>query len=543
VSDIRPPHEPGRAGPVGAARHTPESPRGHPERDGARGGSPDPRSTAGPNGVQVVARGIARSVQFTARTAMRGSRGAARYFVRSTRAEGADESGLANLIDLHSIHSAADAMLTVALANTLFFSVDVHQARSRVAIYLLVTMAPFAVVAPVVGPLLDRFRNGRRYALAATLIGRAFLAWVIAGAVASKGGFELYPAAFGALICSKAYGVSRSAVVPRVLPPSVTLVRGNARLSLWGIIAAAIAAPIGQGLSWATGSPAWTLRLATLLYLVGGVFAFRLPSRVDSNAGESRLRSRKPDDLGTSYSPGAGVSYDNASEHETRVLKLPRPTRSNLFRRILPPLRGVGARMPTMLRAIAGLRAFSGFLTLFLAFLIRTDPLGVFGTNVDLGIIVAGATIGSVLGTTLGAWLKARRPEALAIGALISAAAIGIVTAIWFNLLTATLAITITALVASLGKLGLDSVIQNDAADAVRTSAFARSETALQLSWVLGGFLAIVLPSNGSLGLALGSAVLTFVLAITVHGVRNSPDRGIETLRRRHGSRRASATS
>ncbi|MGH8890654.1 MAG: MFS transporter [Acidothermaceae bacterium] len=526
MSDIRPPREPGPPGPPGRPGPTSSS------------WDDDVRDTAGPGGVQTVARGLAKSVRFTARTAMRGSRGAARYFVRSTRAEGAGESGLANLIDLHSIHSAGDALLTVALANTLFFSVDVHQARSRVAIYLLVTMAPFAVVAPVVGPLLDRFRNGRRYALAATLIGRAFLAWVIAGAVASKGGFELYPAAFGALICSKAYGVSRSAVVPRVLPPSVTLVRGNARLSLWGIIAAAIAAPIGQGLSWTTGSPAWTLRLATLCYLVGGVFAFRLPSRVDSNQGESRLRSRKRDDLGTSYSPVDGVGYDSdsasdAALHETRVLKLPRPTQSNLFRRILPPLRGIGSRMPTMLRAIAGLRAFSGFLTLFLAFLIRTDPLGVFSTNVDLGFIVAGATIGSALGTTLGAWLKARKPEALAIGALISAAAIGVVTAIWFNLLTATLAITITTLVTSLGKLGLDSVIQNDAADAVRTSAFARSETALQLSWVLGGFLAIVLPSNGSLGLALGSAVLAFVLAITVHGVRNSPDRGIEVLRRR----------
>lgn len=510
MPDIRPPREPGRSGSAGAPRRRPELPSG-----------------------QRVARGLGRPVQLTARTALRGARAAGHFFVRSTRAEGAGESGLASLIDLHAIHSAADALLTVALANTLFFSVDVHQARSRVAIYLLVTMAPFAVVAPVVGPLLDRFRNGRRYALAATLIGRAFLAWVIAGAVASKGGFELYPAAFGALICSKAYGVSRSAVVPRVLPPSVTLVRGNARLSLWGIVAAAIAAPIGQGLSWATGSPAWTLRLATLLYLVGSVFAFRLPSRVDSNEGESRLRSRKPDDLGYHGAGDTSGVFDN----ETRVLKIPRPTHTNLFRRILPPLRGIGSRMPTMLRAIAGLRAFSGFLTLFLAFLIRTHPLGVFSTNVDLGVIVAGATIGSVLGTTLGAWLKARKPEALAIGALLSTAVIGVITAIWFDLLTATLAITVTSLVSSIGKLGLDSVIQHDAADAVRTSAFARSETVLQLSWVLGGFLAIVLPSNGALGLALGSAVLVFVLAMTVHGVRNSPDRGIEALRRRRTAR------
>ncbi len=186
---------------------------------------------------------------------------AARWFTRSTRAEGADASGLASLIDLHAIQSAGDALLTVALANTLFFSVSVDQARSKVALYLLITMAPFAVIAPIIGPLLDRFRNGRRYALAATLILRAFLAWVMAGAVGKHGGFALYPAAFGALVCSKAYGVSRSAVVPRVLPPNVTLVRGNSRLTLWGVLTATVAAPIGQGLSWATGTPSWTLRL------------------------------------------------------------------------------------------------------------------------------------------------------------------------------------------------------------------------------------------------------------------------------------------
>jgi MFS family permease len=474
--------------------------------------------------ARAVAHGIGATIRFTARTTARGSRSTARWFLRSTRAEGAGQSGLANLIDLHSINAAADALLTVALANTLFFSVDVNQARSRVAIYLLVTMAPFAVVAPVVGPVLDKFRHGRRYALAATHLARAFLAWVIAGAVASKGGFELYPAAFGALICSKAYGVSKSAVVPRVLPPSITLVRGNARMSLWGIIAAAVAAPIGQGLSWATGSPAWTLRLATLFYLAGIVFAFRLPSRVDSNEGESRLRRRDvaPDD-----------APPPVEEGETQVLRHARPAQSSIFRRILPPLHGIGARMPTMLRAIAGLRAFSGFLALFLAFIIRTHPLGVFSTNVDLGIIVAAATVGSALGTALGAWIKTRAPEPIAIASLCASSAIGIATAIWFGLLTAALALLIASLASSMGKLALDSVIQHDAADDVRTSAFARSETVLQLSWVLGGFIAIILPSNGNLGLALGSFVLLAVLVLTIHSVRTSPSRGIARLRER----------
>ncbi len=470
-----------------------------------RGGRRDGRASHA--ALRSSVRGVGRASKAMARAAAHGGVRTGRWFQRSTRSEGAGESGLANLIDLHAIHSAGDALLTVALANTLFFSVDVHQARSRVALYLLVTMAPFAVVAPIVGPLLDRVRHGRRYALMTTLVIRGFLAWVMAGALGSKGAFALYPAAFGALVCSKAYGVSRSAVVPRVLPPSVSLVRGNARLTLWGVMTATVAAPIGQGLSWATGSPAWTLRLTALVYLVGSGFALRLPSRVDSSKGEAPVRPRDTEPI--------VVNTDAA------------PPRSTLFRRILPPLRGVGPRMGLMLRADAGLRVFSGFLTLFLAFLIRTHPLGVFSANADLGVIVAAAALGSVLGTLIGARLRARNPEPLAVVTLVAAASIGVITAIWFGLLTAALAILVATTSQSIGKLGLDSVIQRDVDEEVRTSAFARSETVLQLSWVLGGFLAIVLPSNGSLGLSLGSVVLVGVLVVTIGAIRrqNAPPR------------------
>ena len=98
-------------------------------------------------------------------------------------------------------------MVAVALANTLFFSVPTGEARGRVALYLLITMAPFAVMAPVIGPLLDRFRHGRRYAIATTMLVRCFATWVLAGAVAERG-LSLYPAAFACLAASKAYGVA-----------------------------------------------------------------------------------------------------------------------------------------------------------------------------------------------------------------------------------------------------------------------------------------------------------------------------------------------
>jgi MFS family permease len=133
-------------------------------------------------------------------------------FRRAAHSKGARESGLGKLIELHAINNAGDALVTIALATTVFFSVPTGEARDRVAMYLLITMAPFALMAPVIGPLLDRLRRGRRVAIAVTMLVRAGLAFMMAASV-EDAGLELYPEAFLVLMTSKAYGVSRSAVV------------------------------------------------------------------------------------------------------------------------------------------------------------------------------------------------------------------------------------------------------------------------------------------------------------------------------------------
>ena len=127
---------------------------------------------------------------------------------------------MVRLFDLHAASCAGDTLIAIGLAGTIFFNVPLGEARSKVALYLLVTMVPFALLAPVVGPLLDHFRHGRRYALATTMLGRAFLAWLISDYIH---GFGLYPAAFGVLALSRAYGVARSAAVPRLLPDGLGL--------------------------------------------------------------------------------------------------------------------------------------------------------------------------------------------------------------------------------------------------------------------------------------------------------------------------------
>lgn len=183
--------------------------------------------------------------------------GTGRRIRRATSAEGAGESGLAKLIELHALNSFGDMLITIALASTIFFSVPTGEARGRVALYLLITMAPFALLAPVIGPLLDRLPHGRRSAMAMSMLARAVLAWTMAGTIAT-GGLALYPEALGVLVASKAYGVVRSVVVPRLLPPQLSLVKANSRVTLAGLLATMVAAGVGGALHLI--GPGWPLR-------------------------------------------------------------------------------------------------------------------------------------------------------------------------------------------------------------------------------------------------------------------------------------------
>jgi MFS family permease len=430
--------------------------------------------------LRDVSRGTVRVGRTTVRRTGSAVLGGGRRIRRVTHAKGAGESGLGRLIELHGVNTAGDAMIAVALANTLFFSVPTGQARGRVALYLLITMAPFAVMAPIIGPLLDRFRHGRRWAIALTLLVRAFLAWVLAGAIHSQG-LSLYPAAFGCLVGSKAYGVTRSATVPRLLPEGGTLVGANSRISLAGIVSGAVGAGVAAAIS--AFSLAWSLRVTFVVFCVGTVLALRLPARVDSTEGETLTT----------------ISLDETG---------PIPRRTS-----------VGTAVVIALRANGALRAFSGFLTMFFAFLLREHPVGGLKTTVAFGLVAGAAALGSTVGTTIGSRLKARPDLVIAVvlAILTVAASAG---AFAYGVVTVVAVALAAGLAQSLGKLSLDAIVQRDVAEAVRTSAFARSETVLQLSWVVGGGIGIALPLNGRLGLSIAAAGLLAILALTVRDLR-----------------------
>ena len=97
------------------------------------------------------------------------------------------------------------------------------RARARSRCTCVITIAPFAVIAPLIGPALDRVQHGRRVALAMSFVGRTALAVVlIANYDCGTGSYPpwvLYPCALGMMVLSKSFSVLRSAMTPRVLPP------------------------------------------------------------------------------------------------------------------------------------------------------------------------------------------------------------------------------------------------------------------------------------------------------------------------------------
>ncbi len=485
-----------------------------------------PPSPGGAARAGRIARGVARGGARTAvvtgrgarRTAVvagRGARAAWRGGRRWTHARGAGESGLARLSELGFVSTAADTFVVTALAGTLFFSVSATAARENVATSLLVTMVPFVLLAPVIGPVLDRIRSGRRYAMATTMLARAFLAWVMADAVGAGGsgdaGIALYLEAFGFLLFQKAYLVTRSAAVPRVAPAGTTLVTANSRISLAGVAAMLVAAPLGAGLTHLAG-PAWTLRVAFLVFATATVIAVALPERVDDSRGEQPARLSADDDPGDATAdrtvPGAIDGAIEGAPDATRDGTTPRPAGKPPRRRL-----SVGPRAVQGLRANAAARWLSGYLTLFLAFRLRTDPLPGLGETASVALVVVLAGVGSGLGSVLGGVVRRTRPEVVVVVLLTICALAAAWAALGYGLVSVPVVALVAGVAASLGKLGLDAVLQADVPEQVRTSAFARSETVLQLAWVGGGFVGLWLPLSGPWGLGV-AAVVTAAAAV-----------------------------
>ena len=260
--------------------------------------------------------------------------------------------GFKRLAEAHSGAVAGDTLVAMALAGTLFFDVPSTDARDNVALYLLITLAPFAVIGPFLGAAYQRFPGAYRGGLVTSAAMRTVVALIMAFGLDSV---LLFPLAFLMLVLSRLFGISRSSLLPVVLAGPRDLIAANAQVARIGVFASAVAVPIGALGIWIL-DPWFALAVASAVFLWAAVKAAGLPTLDAATTASLAEQSRTALASSRAYSG--------------------------------PPRRVRLARFAT-----AGVRFLNGFLLLLVAFAFRDADAGVF----DFGTLLFAAGSGFFL--------------------------------------------------------------------------------------------------------------------------------------------------
>ncbi len=357
----------------------------------------------------------------------------------------------------HAVGVSGDIFVTVALADSIFFSADPSAARPKVLLYLLFTMAPFAIVAPVLGPFLDRTRGGRRLLFMASCAGRAVLCLFMA---ANIKGLALYPLAFGSLVLSKGQNIAKSSLVPAVVEDEAQLVRANSRLQLISVLAGTLGGSVAAGFLKTVGG-SWVLRAGAFVFVAATVASFRIPRA--QRVGE------------------AETTEERRELHSASIL-------------------AAGTAMGLLRGAV-------GFMTFFVGFLLKKQHEAAW----VYGFVIAMSAIGNGIGVVLAPLLRRKvREEWILSGSILVPAVLLVFGARSSGRVSLSIAALSIAGGAACARLVFDSIVQRDAPEAARGRAFARFETRFQIVWVVGGVFAVLFPGKERGGLFLLALVLLF---------------------------------
>jgi hypothetical protein len=365
----------------------------------------------------------------------------------------------------HALMMGGDAAMVVALADSLFFDIDLTAARTRVMLFLAIGFAPFLFVAPLIGPLIDRAAGGRRLVIQLIAVIRVVLLLMMAKYVDA---LALFPLVFASLVLQKGYVVSKSALVPSTVRSEDELVEANSKLGLiaglTGVVAVFPAAILLKGI----GASA-TLIYGALIFAAAFVSATRLPPEVVAAHGVDRDES---------------VQLRSGSLHN-------------------------GAIAMTVLRACVGFTFFH------LAFWLRQQDQGAiwFGAVVGVSALVA------MVGNAVAPRLRDRmREETMLVVALAIAGSAGVGAAVLGGPLGGVVLAGALNFVAAVGRLSFESIVQRDAPGANQGRAFAKFETQFQFAWAAAAFIAVAIQVSGPLGFLIVGVVALGTLVNLVVG-------------------------
>jgi predicted MFS family arabinose efflux permease len=368
-------------------------------------------------------------------------------------------------VAVHAVTGAADAAFTVSLAGSLFLSVSVDAARPRILAYLLCTLAPFAVLLPVLAPLVDRFRGGYRAIIIVTALARAVVCALMAFHLTT---LFFFPEAFAVLVLGRTYSVAKSALVPRLVATPESLVAANARMA----------------------------QASTVCGLLGGVVSAVV------------LKTLGP----PAVVVVAAVAHACAAALATRI---PRPAVPPPSSPVVEVAELTSTRLSLAATATSILRFSVGFVTFLLALSLKTnsEPAWVYGLVLGAGVV--GGLVGTLVGPLVRRWTD---EEMLLTFALAVPGLLCLLAASQDRRTGAILVSFTIGAAAAVAHQAFDSTTQRLAPDAEKGRAFARFETRFQLAWVAGALGPVLVRPSGfvglvAIGVVLGFGALGYVMA------------------------------
>jgi hypothetical protein len=296
------------------------------------------------------------------------------------------------------------------------------------------------------------------------------------------------------MVLSKSFSVLRSAMTPRVLPPTIDLVRVNSRLTMFGLIGGTM---VGGGIAAGVQYSLKLLQMPGALYVIvvvtalGAVSSMRIPKWVEVTEGEVPTT----------------LSYHGPTE---KIVGTPSTKRSKKARQPL------GRNIITSLWGNSTIKVMVGFLTLYPAFYAKAQDASGWEQLRVLAIIGVAAGVGNFAGNMASARLKLGHPAQLVVRSAVAVTVVALATALVGNLLTAAIATLVSSAASAVAKASLDASLQDDLPEESRASAFGRSESLLQLAWVMGGAIGVLVYTDLWVGFTAISSILILCLAQTL---------------------------
>lgn len=406
-------------------------------------------------------------------------------------------SGFRKLTVTRLLSQFGDGMFQAGLASLLFFDPTRQSGAPQIALGFFLLLAPFTLVGPFVGPLVDRWQR-QRIVLVGNLVRVALT--VVVGAAMTVGGWDVvvYVGALGVLSLNRFLLAALAAAIPRVVSDD-DLLAANAILPTLGTLASLLGAGVGVGLS-RMGAMDDSLALAAL---AAAAATFASSSWAATFLDRTELGPLHPLDPG------------QLREHFADLMRGLRSGARYLRERVTP---AHALLVMAVQRFLYGLVFVA---SIVIARNILADPADTDAGLAAFGGVLVFAGVGfglaAILTPVLGPWVSR---HSWVVWCCVVGAAGQVILALSASPLALYAGAAVVSFAVQGGKIAVDTIVQRDTEDGVRGRAFILYDMAYNVAFVSSAAAAaLILPDTGYSRTMMVCLIVAYLVVAALYAI------------------------